>query len=177
MALPLTDEPMVDKAGLPAGVAMRPFAGDEDLKVFVEIANAANAEDRVEERTSFDALRNWVGHPSRTFDAAEDVAVVTLDHKPIAYGWTTWVDSSDGVRDYSTRGHVHPAWRRRGIGTAILRRNEARLRRLAAEHATDRPRFYTGFAPDTRLGAVALLKGQGYAPVRYFYLAAAETLQ
>jgi mycothiol synthase len=169
MALPLTDEPMVDAAVLPAGVAMRPFAGDEDLRVFVEIANAANAEDHVEERTSFEALQNWVGHPSRTFDAAQDVAVVTLDDKPIAYGWTTWVDSSDGVRDYSTRGHVHPAWRRRGIGTAILRRNETRLRRLAAEHATDRPRFYTGFAPDTRLGAVALLEGQGYAPVRYFF--------
>ena len=95
--------------------------------------------------------------------------MVTVDDKPIAYGWTTWVDSSDGVRDYSTRGHVHPAWRRRGIGTAILRHNEARLRRLAAEHATDRPRFYSAFAPDTRLGAVALLKDQAYQPVRYFF--------
>ena len=169
MALPLTDEPMVDTAGLPAGVAMRPFAGDDDLKVFVQIANAANAEDRVEERTSFEALKNWVDHPARTFDAAQDVAVVTFDDRPIAYGWTTWVDSSDGVRDYSTRGHVHPAWRRRGIGTAILRRNEARLRSLAAEHATDRPRFYSAFAPDSRLGAVALLKEQGYQPVRYFF--------
>jgi mycothiol synthase len=169
MALPLTDEPMVDTAGLPAGVAMRPFAGDDDLRVFVEIANAANLEDRVEERTSFTALQNWVGHPSRTFDAAQDLAVVTLDDTPIAYGWTGWVDSSDGVREYSTRGHVHPAWRRRGIGTAILRRNEARLRRLAAEHDTDRPRVYSAFAPDTRLGAVALLKRQGYQPVRYFF--------
>jgi mycothiol synthase len=169
MALPLTDEPMVDTAGLPAGVAMRPFAGDDDLRVFVEIANAANREDRVEERTSFEALQNWVGHPSRTFDAAQDLAVVTVDDVPIAYGWTTWVDSSDGVRDYSTRGHVHPAWRRRGIGTAILRRNEARLRALAAEHATDRPRVYSAFAPDTRLGAVALLTGRGYQPVRYFF--------
>ena len=169
MALPLTDEPMADTAGLPAGVAMRPFAGDEDLKVFVQIANAANAEDHVEERTSFEALQNWVGHPSRTFDADQDLTVVTVDDVPIAYGWTTWVDSSDGVRDYSTRGHVHPAWRRRGIGTAILRRNEARLRGLAAEHATDRPRFYSAFAPDSRLGAVALLKEQGYQPVRYFF--------
>ena len=100
MALPLTDEPMIDTAGLPAGVAMRPFAGDEDLKVFVEIANAANTEDRVEERTSFEALQNWASHPSRTFDAAQDLVVVTVDDKPIAYGWTTWVDSSDGVRDY-----------------------------------------------------------------------------
>ena len=98
MALPLTDEPMVDTAGLPAGVAMRPFAGDPDLRVFVEIANAANAEDRVEERTSFEALHNWASHPSRTFDAAKDLAVVTVDDKPIAYGWTGWVDSSDGVR-------------------------------------------------------------------------------
>jgi mycothiol synthase len=169
MALPLTDEPMVDTAGLPAGVAMRPFAGDDDLRVFVEIANAANREDRVEERTSFEALQNWVGHPSRTFDPASDIVVATVDGTPVAYGWTQWVDTTDGVRDYSTRGHVHPAWRRRGVGTAILRRNEARLRSLAAQHGTDRPRFYAAWTPDTRLGAVALLKGQGYQPVRYFF--------
>jgi mycothiol synthase len=169
MALPLTDEPMVDTAGLPAGVAMRPFAGDEDVRVFVEIANAGNREDGVHELVTLEGMRNWVGYPSRTFDAAQDVAVVTVDDRPIAYGWTTWVDSSDGVRDYSTRGHVHPAWRRRGIGTAILRRNEARLRRLAAEHGTDRPRMYSAFAPDGRLGAVALLREQGYQPVRYFF--------
>ena len=109
----------------------------------------------------------WVIRRAR-FDAAQDVAVVTVDDKPIAYGWTTWVDTTDGVRDYSTRGHVHPAWRRRGIGTAILRHNEARLRRLAAEHATDRPRFYSAFAPDSR-GRGGAGEGQGYEPARYFF--------
>jgi mycothiol synthase len=169
MALPLTDEPLVDTARLPAGAAVRPFAGDEDLRAFVEIANASNREDGVDDFTSLEALNNWASHPSRTFDVAQDLTVVTVDDKPIAYGWTTWVDTTDGVREYSTRGYVHPAWRRLGIGTAILLRNEARLRRLAAEQVTDRPRVYTAWTPDRRLGAVALLREQGYQPVRYFF--------
>jgi mycothiol synthase len=112
---------------------------------------------------------NWVGHPSESFRADRDIVVATVDGEPVAYGWTSWVDTTDGRRDYATRGHVHPDWRRRGIGTAILRRNEAHLRELAAGHETDRPRSYTAYTPERRLGAVALLEGNGYRPVRYFF--------
>jgi mycothiol synthase len=169
MALPLADELKADAPALPAGLAFRPFRGDEDLAAFVGIANAANREDGVEERASLEGLRNWAGFPSRTFNAADDLVVVEADGAPVAYGWTTWVDTSDGVRDYSTRGHVHPDWRRKGIGTAILQRNEARLRALAAEHAVDKPAFYSAFSPESRIGAVALLQGNGYRPVRWFF--------
>jgi GNAT superfamily N-acetyltransferase len=64
---------------------------------------------------------------------------------------------------------VHPAWRRRRVGTAILGHNEARLHRLAAGHDSDRPRAYTAFAPERRPGAMALLTGAGYQPVRWFF--------
>jgi mycothiol synthase len=170
MALPLTDEPVATAAaGLPAGVRLRPFAGESDLPAFVDLFRAANQADRIDERTTLDGMRNWVGHPSRTFDAGRDVVVASVDGQPIAYGWTSWVDTSDGMREYSTRGHVHPDWRRRGIGSAILRHNEMRQREIAAEHETDRPRVYSAFAQERRLGAVALLERNGYRPVRYFF--------
>jgi mycothiol synthase len=166
-ALPITDDPMTTAS--PAGVTLRAFAGEADLPAFVRIFRAANEADRIDERTSVEGMANWVGHPSESFRADRDIVVATVEGEPVAYGWTSWVDTTDGLRDYATRGHVHPDWRRRGIGTAILRRNEAHLRELAAGHETDRPRSYTAYTPERRLGAVALLEGNGYRPVRYFF--------
>ena len=169
MALPLTDEPMTATAGLPAGVRLRPYAGDTDLAGFVDIFQAANKADRIDERATLEDMRNWVGYPSRTFQPDADIVVASVDGEPVGYGWTSWVDTSDGVREYMTRGHLHPDWRWRGIGTAILRHNEARLRALAAEHQTERPRVFAAFAPERRPGAVALVEANGYRPVRYFF--------
>lgn len=166
-ALPVTDDPILTTT--PMGVTLRAFAGEADLSAFVGIFRAANEADRIEERSSLEGMANWVGHPSDTFQADRDIVVATVDGQPVAYGWTSWVDTTDGLRDYATRGHVHPDWRRRGIGTAILRRNEAHMRELAAQHQTERPRQYAAFAPERRLGAVALLEGNGYRPVRYFF--------
>jgi mycothiol synthase len=173
-ALPITEEPMVRAA--PPGVTIRPFAGEADLRAFVNIFREANQADHLDERTSLEALRNWAGHPSESFNAERDLVVAAVDGQPVAYGWTMWVDTSDGLRDYATRGHVHPDWRRRGIGTAILRHNEAHLRDVAGGHQTDRPRFYASFASERRPGAVALLTGNGYSPVRYFFDMVRHTL-
>jgi mycothiol synthase len=167
-ALPLTEEPMV-RAAPPPGVTLRPFRGEADLPAFVNLFRAANEADRLDERTSLEALRNWAAHPSESFNAERDLVVAAVDGEPVAYGWTMWVDTSDGIRDYATRGHVHPDWRRRGIGTAILQHNEAHLRAVAAAHQTDRPRFYASFASERRPGAVALLARNAYEPVRYFF--------
>lgn len=153
----------------PAGVILRPFAGDEDLRAMVRIFASANEADGIEERTSFEGMANWVGHPSPHFDASRDVVMADAGGETVAYGWASWVDTSDGVREYVTRGYVHGEWRRRGIGTAILRHNEAHLRRLAAGHRTEREPVFGAYAPERRVGAVALLESSGYRPVRWFF--------
>jgi mycothiol synthase len=165
----MTGPMTVAKPGLPPGFALRPFAGDDDLRTFVGICNAANEADGVDERTSFAALSNWAGHPTPHFDASTDVVVASVDGDLVGYGWTHWVDNTDGTRSYSTRGHVHPAWRRRGVGTAILHHNEARLREMAGRHEFAGERNLEAFGPEQRPGAVALLTGNGYGPVRWFF--------
>ena len=170
MALPLTDELAAPAATLPSGVSLRQFAGEADMPAFVDIFRAANIADHIEERIAIEDVRNWLGYPSRSFDAARDLVVAAgPGNVPVAYGFTGWVDTSDGVREYSTRGHVHPEWRRQGVGTAILRHNEAHIRELAAEHEVETPRMYGAYAPERRPGAVALLEGNGYRPVRWFF--------
>jgi mycothiol synthase len=174
---PMTNSPeATDRTDVPAGLELRPYRGEADLAAMVRVFNAANEEDRIEERQSVEALRNWVEHPSPHFDPASDIVMAEVGGEVAGYGWTSWVDTSDGLREYATRGHMHPAWRRHGIGSAILGHNEARLRRLAAAHHSDRPRVFTAFAPERRPGAVALLTGAGYEPVRYFFDMVRQTL-
>jgi mycothiol synthase len=164
-------EPMdsADPMTAPAGVTLRPYAGDDDLRAFVEIYASGNRADRIEEVVSYEGLANWAGHPSEHFDASRDLVVAEADGRPVGYGWTMWVDTTDGIREYVTRGHVHGEWRRRGIGTAILRYNEAHLRAIAATHETDRPRFLGAGTNERRAGAVNLLERNGYRPVRWFF--------
>ncbi|HEY7331555.1 MAG TPA: GNAT family N-acetyltransferase [Candidatus Limnocylindria bacterium] len=165
MTMTGSSEPM----SAPAGVTLRPFAGEADLRAFVEIYRSGNQADDIQEVVSYEALANWVGHPSKSFDAARDLVVAEADGRPVAYGWAFWVDTTDGPREYATRGHVHGDWRRRGIGTAILRHNEAHLREVAASHDTDRPRVFGSGTNERRVGAVKLLERHGYVAVRWFF--------
>jgi mycothiol synthase len=153
----------------PEGITLRAFGGEPDLRAFVGIFTAGNVADDIDERISYEALANWVAHPSPHFDASRDVVVAEADGRPVAYGWGSWIDTTDGVREYVSRGHVHGKWRRRGIGTAILRHNEAHLRRLAGRHRTERPRLFGLGANERRVGAVALAERNGYRPVRWFF--------
>jgi mycothiol synthase len=143
------------------------------LRVFT----AGNEADGVDERTSEAGLVNWLTHPSKGFNAADDLVFAEVDGEVVGYGWTFWVDTTDGARSYVTRGHVHPAWRRRGVGTTILERNEARLRGLSAAHDTDRPRVMGTFADARRIGAVALVVANGYEPERFFFNMVRPTLE
>ena len=149
-------------------VTLRPHR-DGDLPEFVRISNAANVADGIDERTSEAGLGNWLLHPRDGFTPVTDVVVATVDERMVGYGWVDWVLTTDGRREYRTRGHVDPAWRRRGVGTAILAHNEARLREIAAGHPDDRPKVLGAFASERRVGATALLTHAGYRPVRYFF--------
>ena len=125
----------------PAGVTLRPFAGDDDLRAFSEIFAAGNDADNIDERISFATLANWVAHPGEHFDAARDLVVAEVEDRPVAYGWSMWVDTTDGARDYVTRGHVHTAWRRRGTRSGVWCTATARTSTTSRACASTRRNF------------------------------------
>jgi mycothiol synthase len=150
------------------GIVIRPYAGEADLAAVARIQNAEWAADDVRGRTTVEELRAWWAHPSEQFDPARDVSVVEMNGRPVAVTQRDWIDATDGVREYRSRGWVDPAVRRRGIGGMLLARNEERCRALAATHDIDRPKVLGMGSAETNAGAQALARGFGYAPVRWF---------
>ena len=154
------------------GLGLRPYAGEADLAEIARLENAQAEADGIPERTDEASLRVRYGHPSEHFQPDRDVTVAEVDGRIVAYAERDWVDTTDGQREYRVNGAVEPAWRRRGIGTALLEANLRAARDLAARHAAEkgpRPTTLGTWTGDTQAGAVALLERSGFARVRYFF--------
>src|SRR4026209_2034312 len=89
-----------------------------DLNHFVRIGNAANEADGIDERSSEAVLANWLLTDRANYRPADDIVVATVDGQMAGYGFVDWVETSEGTREYRTRGHVEPSWRRQGGGAA-----------------------------------------------------------
>jgi len=150
-------------------VQIRLYRGAQDVPSLVEIANAEFVADGVPHHESVEDNLAYVRHPSDTFDATRDLSVAEIDGSAVGYAERQWVDTNDGLREYRINGSVLPEMRRRGIGTALLADNERRSRDLAATHETDRPKFLGSWSNDRQAGRIALLRENGYEPVRWFF--------
>ncbi|MGK5450114.1 GNAT family N-acetyltransferase [Streptomyces radiopugnans] len=75
-----------------------------------------------------------------------------------------WWREGDGTWLYLHRGHLLPAHRGRGVGSAMLAWAEARVRRIAEEHGTTRTAVIGANAAASERDATALLLGAGYRP-------------
>lgn len=107
-------------------------------------------------------------------DPARDMVMAEVDGELVAYARVFWNDLVDGGRSRENFGFVDPAWRRRGIGGALHRRNEARLREIAAKHPDVAPKWLGSEGIDADQGNPAL--GDGYTAARFFYDMVAPSL-
>ena len=151
------------------GLVLRPYAGETDIDAVVRIRNADWAADGVRGHWSVAEARAELSHPSEQFDPARDVWIGELHGTPVAVTWTSWVDTTDGRREYHSRGYVDPAHRRRGIGGALLAHNIGRMRAMAATHDTDRPKVLGMTSNQASIAAPILARRHGYELVRWFF--------
>jgi len=157
------------------GLRLRHYRGEDDLPAMLGVYTAAHAADGIEEVTTLEQLKlNY--STLVNCDPARDIVLAEVEGSLVAYARVFWTDLVEGGRSYENFGFVHPDWRRRGIGSAMLRHNEDRLRQIAAEHAGVAPTWFGSEGPDTDAGNTALLIGNGYEPVRFFYDMVARTL-
>jgi mycothiol synthase len=168
--LPTVDYPADATPPGPDGLVLRPYTGEADVPLIVDIINRELEADGVPNREGIEDVAARYRHSSEMFDPGRDVTVAEVDGVPVGYGERSWVDTSDGeFREYRCDGAVLPEWRRRGIGTALLTENMRRSAELAATHETDRPRVFGSWASDRQAGAIALLRKSGFEPVRWFF--------
>ena len=168
--LPTMDPPIDDNGRPPAGLRLRPYAGEEDVAATVRIMNRDYELDGVPEHATIEDVASRYRTPSDMFDPARDVTIAEIDGQPVGYGERSWVDTSDGeFREYRLDGAVLPEWRRRGIGSALLAENLRLQRELAATHQTNRPRVFGTWTSDRQDGANALARSAGFDQVRWFF--------
>ena len=169
---------MIDARDLHAppipGLRFRQYAGPADHPAMLRVYGAAHEADGVEEVTSLEQFHlNYATLVN--CDPDRDILLAEVDGELVAYARVLWLDLVEGGRSYECFGFVHPTWRRRGIGAAMLRHNEALLREIAAGHAAT-PKWLASEGVDADPGNTALLRGAGYEPARWFYEMVAPTL-
>ncbi len=156
---------LADSPDVP-NLAFRGFRGGEDFPHIARVLNDACAADGVDRVERTEDVERTYAHLDNC-DPRTDMVFAEIEGDPVAYGRVTWWTEIEGIRRFMPFCFVHPDARGRGIGTAMLAHNEARLREIAAEHPTDREQTFEVFHTDTEEGARTLYERAGYKPVLY----------
>lgn len=151
-----------------AGFRFRHFNGPADYAGMVRANMAARRHDGVVETVSVEGMASEYAHLTNS-DLTHDLLIGEVDGGIVAYGRTEWTELNEGGRGYISICLVDPAWRRRGIGRAMLRWQEERRRQVAAGHRDVAPRWLISYAPESNQGATALLSSEGYTVVRRYH--------
>jgi mycothiol synthase len=144
------------------GLRLRAFRGPEDFPQMLAVKTAAEAADGVDQPASLEDFAHTYDHLENC-DPAADLVLAEIDGRLAAYSRVTWWEEYTGARRYQAFCFVAPTARGRGLGTALLAHNEARLRQIAAGHAGERT--FEVFYNDGEAGAAAVYAAAGYQPV------------
>ncbi len=166
-----TEELRVPGAPPIPGLRFRRYAGPSDVPEMVRVNLATRAADGWREHVTERSVLNDLEHPT-TIPSAEGATLAEVDGRLIAYTRQDMEDGTAGERLYHFFGYVHPEWRRRGIGRALLRQAERELRARADAEAANvrgREQFLESWVPNGMAPATTLFESEGYAPARYFF--------
>ena len=161
-AMQLPDAPAIP------GLVARPFEPARDYPALAELIGVTAVADGLEYLATAEGLRVDFEHQPE-FDPRRDVLVIEVDGVVVAATETN-VRTRDGVAVHHVDGWVHPAFRRRGLGRALLRWAERRAAAVAAVDGRTGERALNAWPDETMAGAVALYRGAGYAVARYGFM-------
>ncbi len=156
------------------GLVFRGFRGEPDFQIMLDLINASKQIDRIERTDSIDDIAREIEHLNNC-DPFRDMLFAEIEGQPVAYGRVQWFLDGECQWLGTHFGFLLPHWRRKGIGTAILRFQEEHLRQLSQDLlgegliTPDTPRFFDATASDTEVGKEILLREAGYKPVRFSY--------
>jgi mycothiol synthase len=137
------------------GLVFRFFQGEVDFPAIEAVRKKVQAVDGDIWLPGPDTDPNDVCNP------LQDCLIVEVDGQVIGYTWVTWW-TEHSVELFLPLGWLVPEWRRKGIGRALLRWQEQRLRQIAQTQPTTKSCVFGGNAGETQPGNRALLLSEGY---------------
>jgi ribosomal protein S18 acetylase RimI-like enzyme len=158
------------------GLRFRTYRDEGDLPAMAGVISAAHAADGDPETVTVAGLAAEYRNLSNC-DPAQDVLLAEVAGTLVAYSRVFWEDQNDGTRAYCSYGVVHPRWRRRGLGGAMLAAGERRLLAIAARHPEAPGKHLMTWGKDGDAGLAALAGSTGYSVSRRFFLMVRHDLE
>ncbi len=150
------------------GLQFRMLDPERDYAALVNLIVVANLADRLDYLPTAAGLRIDHEH-TEEFDPRQDLILAEIAGELVAAGQTD-VRTRNGIGVHEVQGWVTPAWRRRGLGRALLHWTERRAAEVAATDGRPAGRALATWPDEGQVGATALYAGEGYEIVRYGFL-------
>jgi ribosomal protein S18 acetylase RimI-like enzyme len=149
-------------------LGFRRYKGDEDLLSVVNVFNACKAYDGLERSASIDDVKRLFDYLIPT-EQDERVLICEIDGEVVAFSLVYWETKASGDWIYNLSGYIVPEWRRYGIGKAMFRHSEDRLRAFARDHPANVPKYFQRDVAESQRDLSRFLEDEGYHVVRYHY--------
>jgi GNAT superfamily N-acetyltransferase len=165
---PLVAALAVARSRAPAGITIRAWRERADYDAMIDVFTAARRVDG----TSWDLTADAIDADVRGFGFRPEQTILLAEAAGQLVGWARGFDfglAPDDGRMLTHSGHVLPAWRRQGIGRALLAGAQTEMRRIRAERA-DPPGTTAGFHAwifASNRSTIDLLESDGYRPHRF----------
>ncbi len=149
-----------------AGVTWRPLTVD-DAPAMHALARASETADKVPFVTSPEEIVRQLADPESDL-ATDTIGAFMPDGGLAAFGASRTRREATRRRALSQEGTVHPEFRRKGLGSAVLDWTEARgQERLLVLHE-DVPAFHELFSNENWADRRDFFTARGYEPIRYY---------
>ena len=158
---------LTDAPALP-GLRFRMFAGEADLEPNVALNNICGQADSSDWVDTLTESQHWLANMDDKCNPYRDMLFGEVDGQMIARGITSWRTNDDGEWIYELDCVVHPDWRGKGIGRALLDWQEQHIRSLLAmQDNAGAPKFFETGTESRMTGMIGLLQHAGYEAVRF----------
>ncbi len=156
------------------GLVLRGFRGEEDFPKMLAVLHGCAAVDGLERAEKLEDVANTYSHLVNC-DPCIDMLFTEVDGEVVGYSRTWWAVEGSGQWIGFQLGNVLPPWRRKGIGSTLLRFNEERLRQVATQLKesgqlpADAACLLDNFVSSSESDRINLLEQRGYRAVRYAF--------
>ncbi|HZL02657.1 MAG TPA: GNAT family N-acetyltransferase [Cellulomonas sp.] len=141
--------------------------GVQDIPELAVLVAAIEAADAQPFRTSLEEVTEWFDGEWKNH-ALDTLAGFGADGVMRAFAQVTTAPGDVRVVRAFLSGGVHPAWRGRGVGRALVAWMQARGRQLLAASGKDVPGRLCAYLEDSAPASKALFAAAGFAPIRYY---------
>ncbi|TQN44371.1 mycothiol synthase [Blastococcus colisei] len=159
---------MTDLPALPDGLTVRPLTADDVTDAAALMAAAETIDDTGEHWSPDDLTEYWVND---LIDLARDtLAVRTPGNELVAWATVLALPTFREAFRINLEARVHPAWRGRGIGRALLGWQLERGREIHADRHPGSPAVLSVAAFTSMTSLEGLLRRAGLVQARWYFM-------